>query len=394
MRNPLTRIAVALLFAAAAAQALAAPRPEPRRLPVETARAGQVAPFRLAEPDAASGPCGTRLEAVFELAERRASLALAAPLPTPHSVDTAGIAVLEDDGTFFYPDKSGNPVLDIAAVTHAWFRTHDDDAEMLAVYLASGLNEWLGSPTALAAAWPIRNQIAGIGLSNFDAGAAFGSPSRLEMVMTMNGLHRYLEDPDEVWPGDTFNAMGILCHEFGHRWSSYVFVDSAGTTSPALLGRDWQHWNFFFDADSSYMEGCDWTAVGPDTFVTTGATTTFGALDQYLMGLRDAGEVPPVFFVRNPSGTDTDDGREPETGVTFAGTRKDVTIGDMVAAMGDRNPRGSSGARPFRQAFVFVAVGGPADPAAVAKVERIRAAFPAFFAQAVEGRGSVDPTLN
>ena len=43
---------------------------------------------------------------------------------------------------------------------------------------------------------------------------------------------------------------------------------------------------------------------------------------------------------------------------------------------------------------MYVAVGGPADPAAVAKVERIRAAWPAFFAQAVEGRGSVDPTLN
>ncbi len=39
-------------------------------------------------------------------------------------------------------------------------------------------------------------------------------------------------------------------------------------------------------------------------------------------------------------------------------------------------------------------VGVPADPASIAKVERIRAAWPAFFAQSVEGRGAVDPTLN
>ena len=148
------------------------------------------------------------------------------------------------------------------------------------------------------------------------------------------------------------------------------------------------------DTDGSYLEGNDVTPQADGRFRTTGASLRYSALDQYLMGLRDASEVPPVFFVRNPSGTDSDDGRDPETGVTFAGTRKDVAIADIVAALGDRNPRGTPWPRPFRQAFVFVAVGGPADPAAVAKVERIRAAFPAFFAQAVEGRGSVDPTLN
>ena len=72
----------------------------------------------------------------------------------------------------------------------------------------------------------------------------------------------------------------------------------------------------------------------------------------------------------------------------------DVSIGDVVAALGDRNPRGAPWARPFRQAFVYVAVGGPADAQAIAKIERIRAAWPAFFAQGVEGRGAVDPTLN
>lgn len=398
VRTPLTRIAVCLLIAVAAAQSLAAPRPEPRRLPAASARAGLAAPFHAAESDAASGPCGTRLEAAFELAERRAALALAAPLPTPHSVDAAGIAVLEDDGTFFYPDKSGNNVLDVAAVTHAWFRTHDDDAEMLALYLASGLNEWLGSPTALAAAWPIRNAIDGIGLSHFDAGAAFGSPARLEMVMTMNGLHRYLDDPDEVWPGDTFDAMGILAHEFGHRWSSYTFVDSAGTTSPALLGRDWQHWNFFFDSDSSFMEGCDWTAVGPDTFVTTGATTTFGALDQYLMGLRTKAETGPLVVVNepvqmNPPGVYVPYSI-PGVGIGCDGRATTWSVDDIEHVHGPRVPNAVVAPHSWRVAFVLVVPRGQgATPADLAKLGAIRSRFPQVVAEATGGRGAVDVSL-
>jgi hypothetical protein len=112
------------------------------------------------------------------------------------------------------------------------------------------------------------------------------------------------------------------------------------------------------------------------------------------MGLRDASEVPPLFLVRGPSGTDTDPARDPRTGVVFTGTRKDVAVADIVAALGTRRPAPGPWAAPFRQAFVYVSVGGSADPAAVEKVERIRAAFPAFFAAGVEGRGAVDPTLN
>src|SRR5689334_21770358 len=104
----------------------------------------------------------------------------------------------------------------------------------------------------------------------------------------MNGLQKYPSDPDASIGGgnDTFSTMDVIAHEFAHRWLAYTFVDSAGSPSPALLGRDYQHWNFFFDADSSFMEGCDWAIVRPDSFETDGVSSTFGALDQYLMGMR------------------------------------------------------------------------------------------------------------
>ena len=155
------------------------------------------------------------------------------------------------------------------------------------------------------------------------------------------------------------------------------------------------HWSFFADTDGSYLEGNDLQDNGGGQFRTVGASLRYSALDQYLMGLRDVSEVPPTFVVRNPTGTtDIDPGRKPQTGVTFSGTRKDVALGDIVAAIGERNPPGKPWTQPFREVFVYVSVGGPADAQNIAKVERIRAAWPAFFAQSTEGRGSVDPSLD
>ena len=70
-----------------------------------------------------------------------------------------------------------------------------------------------------------------------------------------------------------------------------------------------------------------------------------------------------------------------------------VTMGDVVAALGNRNPPGVPWVLPLRQAFIYVAVCGAADAQALEKLERIRATWPAFFIQAADQRGSVDPSL-
>jgi hypothetical protein len=186
----------------------------------------------------------------------------------------------------------------------------------------------------------------------------------------------------------------VLAHEVGHRWLANALFRDGSTASRELLGRDLVHWSFFADTDGSFLEGNDIEAQGDGRFRTVGASLRYSALDQYLMGLRDASEVPPFFFVRNPTGAGNDRGRFPQTGVVFGGVRKDVAITDVVAALGPRNPPGAPWARPFRQAFIYVAVGGAPDSQTLAKLERIRAAWPDFFAQGTEGRGSVDPRLN
>ena len=67
----------------------------------------------------------------------------------------------------------------------------------------------------------------------------------------------------------------------------------------------------------------------------------------------------------------------------------------MVAALGTALSPVGEAPTLLRQAYVFVAALGtaPAETDLV-KLERIRAAFPAFYAAGTGGRGAVDPRLN
>ncbi|HEV2105038.1 MAG TPA: hypothetical protein VGU27_04850, partial [Candidatus Eisenbacteria bacterium] len=314
--------------------------------------------------------------------------------------DVGQIAVLEDDGTFFYPNANGQQQLDVSAVARAFYRTHPDSADFLAVYLASGLDQWLGSPGALAAEWMVRNDVQGIGLDLFDAGAALGVPPRLESVLTMNGLHRYPADPDAPigGPGDTFSTMDVLAHEFAHQWLAYVLVDSAGTPVPALLGRDLQHWNFFFDSDSSYMEGCDWAEVAPDSFLTDGVSATFGALDRYLMGLTPKAAMDSFFVVNapvnfTPPGTYVP-WSSPFTGLGCDGRADWWTVDDIERVHGPRVPDAAAAPRAFRVAFALVVPrDSDATAADLAKLDTVRTRFPGTIAASTAGGMSVDVSL-
>jgi hypothetical protein len=280
--------------------------------------------------------------------------------------------------------------LDTVAVARKFYASHGDDYQQLVIFTSRRL---VASNT-FAYEQTVRNSDTGIGAGVQDRSAEYGSRGRLESFLAMDAISKYPDDLTRRFLGED-SALSVLAHEAGHRWLANALFRDGSTTSRELLGRDEVHWSFFADTDGSFLEGNDIEPQADGRFRTAGASLRYSALDQYLMGLRDAAEVPPFFFVRGPSGTsDTDAGRSPRTDVFFNGTRKDVTIDDVVGALGTRRPAGAPWAAPFRQAFVYVSVGGPADAAAIEKVERIRAAWPAFFAAAVEGRGAVDPSLN
>src|SRR6185503_16235105 len=108
---------------------------------------------------------------------------------------------------------------------------------------------------------------------------------------------------------------------------------------------------------------------------------------------------PPTFYVESPVVTDPTSlavNREsaPRSSVSMNGTRRDVTVAQVVAAMGARSPAAGSGPTRHRQAWIYVSSAGrAADPAAIAKLETFRRTFEDFFASATGGRMSLETRL-
>jgi hypothetical protein len=274
--------------------------------------------------------------------------------------------------------------LDLVSVAHRFLRGRPDVFHQLVVYTTRPLNP---IPGTLAFQVNVKNDVAGIGLAIQDDSWAWGSQGALESVVFMDSVDQYLD----------VDGFEILGHEVGHRWLARVrFRDPAGTASGDLLGRAAVHWSFFSDTRASVMEGNQIVDRGGGRFETVDIARRFSPLDQYLMGLRPATDVPPFFYVAGP-----DDFRPnrpykassaPEAGVSFTGSRRDVHIEDVQAAMGPRVPAAAPAI--FRQAFVLVGdADGPATDARIAAVARIRSRFEEYFVTATDGRGRADSTL-
>jgi hypothetical protein len=84
-----------------------------------------------------------------------------------------------------------------------------------------------------------------------------------------------------------------------------------------------------------------------------------------------------------------------DIGLTFSGTRRDLTVNDIMTAHGPRLPDVSLSPKTFRQAFVLLVRPGTSPSAAeLEKIERIRRRWTEFFAQATEGRANAVTTIN
>ncbi len=281
--------------------------------------------------------------------------------------------------------------IDLAALGQAFYRTHGDLYDQLVVWSDRKLVS-----DAFAYETTIANDIRGIGASVFNASAEFGSAGRLSSIAFMDDLAKYPADPTLRFAGEN-STLGLIGHESGHRWLvNLKFRESNGTASGAWLGRDEVHWSFFFDSDASFVEGNDIADLGGGAFRTAAAVERYSALDQYAMGLRDAADVPPVFYVDSPTNVvpSRDNASNPRVGVTFNGTRRSVLIQDVVDAMGTRVPSAAESPKLHRQAFLYVVgPGQTADPAAVARIDRYRREWEPFFLKATDGRMRVDTRL-
>jgi hypothetical protein len=277
--------------------------------------------------------------------------------------------------------------LDFVALSRKFYQTHGDDFDQLVLFT----NTKTTRTGTFAFEFTVANEVAGIGLDVYDSSRDFGSGGRLRSVVDMDTLQRFPDDPRQRFLGEN-NTLSLLGQECGHRWLAFLEFRDGAATSTELLGRDEAHWSFFFDSDASHMEGNDIEDVGNGVFRTVGTVSRYSALDQYAMGLRAVSEVPPMFVVTGvTSGQSAGDA--PRTGVEIRGTRKDVRIADIVAAMGARRPDAAGAPKAFRQAFIYLVSQVRESSDDLNKLERIRAAWETFFTASTDGRGTMSARL-
>lgn len=285
---------------------------------------------------------------------------------------------------------SDSAELDNVAVLRKFYQTHPDNYDQVIIWADAPLID-----DAFAFETTVANQVQGLGVPVFDAARDFGSAGRLSSLAMMDWIGKYPEDPLQKFLGEN-STVSVLGQEVGHRWLAFfAFRDHTGAESTQLLGRAESHWSFFFDSDASVMEGNDIEDLGGGSFRTVGAVSRFSLLDQYAMGLIPPSQVPPFFYVESPTNVVPNRNPEsaPQVGVTFNGTRRDVLIDDIIAIHGPRVPSAEDSARVHRQAFIYVTDDANPSAAEVAKIDRIRLAWEAFFLTATDGRMRAITTL-
>jgi len=287
---------------------------------------------------------------------------------------------------------SSGTELDVAQTARRFYRSHEDRFDQLVIFTDSTVV----SGGAFAYESTVKNAIRGIGLDPVDAAASFGSGGTLESLVVMDRAAKYGDDPTAKILGEN-SPLSILGQESGHRWLAQLrFSDGRGGVSDALLGRDLAHWSFFMDSDASVMEGNDIEDLGGGSFRTIAAVQRYCRLDLYAMGLVPSADVPKLFYVEGPTNLSSSSNREsaPRVGVTFNGTRREVLIQDIVAAMGERQPTSATAPRVHRQAWLYVITRGTTPSSAdLTRLERLRQAWETFFRTATENRMTLTASL-
>lgn len=247
---------------------------------------------------------------------------------------------------------------------------------------------WL---SGYAFAYPLRNDVAGIGLEMYPSKYEAGP----ELLIHMGDVRNLGSDPSLI-------ATKVMAQEFGHRYLAYVGVVADNVPADILLGRGDAHWSFFCDTDGSVMEGNELFDNGDGTFTTGDRWQGYSPLDRYLMGILPPEEVPDFFCVENAAnflldgkgqGGDFANGSRPfYAGLTFSGTRIDLSVDDVIAAHGPRDPPAVAEQRTWRQAFIVVVRenGQIWHPFGLQWVDRLRVAWETYLPEHTDGLFVVD----
>ena len=290
---------------------------------------------------------------------------------------------------------SGDVEIDVVMAAQKFYETHQDAYDYLVFFNNLGIE---AGNTAVAYELTVRTGREGIGDKATDAGAEYGSASRLQSVINMGPLSQYPADPYAVVPRRAFardTTMSVIAHEAGHLFLAYASVRDPGAPGARpMLCSDQAHWSFAFNAEASLVSGNRIRDNGPGVsprFTTVATVESYSALDRYLMGLIPAQEAPPTFLVRGAANASS---CLPMSGISFDGERRDITVEEIAGAEGRRTPDHTVSQRRYRFAFILV-VGKDSEPAPaqLAQLEQYRREFESFFRRSAGELAWADTSL-
>ena len=161
-----------------------------------------------------------------------------------------------------------------------------------------------------------------------------------------------------------------------------------------MIGYGGAHWSFVFNSEASLDEGERITDRGAGRFVTAEITQGYAPLDRYLMGFAPPGDVPGTFVATQPSVSPL---RHPQTLVAFTGNRLNISVNDVIQAMGRRTPDDTVAQHRFRFGFIMVVPQGAQNSSftdAVQQVETYRQQFGPKYTEFSATLAAADTTLN
>ncbi|RJO66424.1 MAG: hypothetical protein C4523_12515 [Myxococcales bacterium] len=344
-----------------------------------------------------------------------ATFALCAPSAYPRTEDVGEVAVIEDlDGSILAFPGASMPNVFLGNVACAFYRTHEDNYDGLFIFNTSVTNIQQG--------WSWQNTNEGIGRPLFDwTQQACSATGRLRITVNMGNINTLPSNPDlnaPIVPFYPLTGIELQAHEFGHHWLSAVNFDKNDGQGMQCLLRGYeptggdgsaggdtcngygsngfnQHWSYYFNSCSLMYGSCiEDLGGGNFRFSYPLGTVKYSQLDQYLMGLRTAEEVEPMFVVdvgdvQGSASIPMGHGSSGEE----TGTRVDVAIEDIVRQEGPRNP--ALDVCHWKAAFILVhPQGQPPAPQQVQAVDNYRARWESFYDWSTDNRGSFDTTLD
>ncbi|MFO7563357.1 MAG: hypothetical protein R6X02_12000 [Enhygromyxa sp.] len=189
----------------------------------------------------------------------------------------------------------------------------------------------------------VSNRVEGLGMTQFDKTAWYGSEGRLQSVVLLGGIKHVVGGPSLRELGKRWGNVFIPTVSPDHFGFSDVGGQLGGCAPDEMeyLG----HGRWYCD----FNGGTNWSPDGA-----THNDRPYGRLELYLMGLLGPGAVPPVSWADDGEWVNADLG-------VFSGTVRTATIDELRATHGERFPDHLDSQKQFRTLFVVISGGDMVD---------------------------------